>query len=687
MDGAVKSPTGTIPGKGGKRTQLYYLLLILISVALYANTLMNRYAMDDSMVITENKYVKQGIAGIPTLLTTTHLRGFLHLPNDKYRPLSLVTFATEYGIWGMNPMMSHLVNILLFAGCTVLLMRLLYRLMGDRHLSIAFVAALLFAVHPIHTEVVANIKSRDELLGFLFGISALLLFIAYAHSGRTSRLLQGALLYLLALMSKETSVTFVALAPLLFFGYINENRRRSWHITAMVAGTSVFFIAIAWSVLQLNNTGLPHEASDFTLNALTAAPDTATRYATAIYALGIYLKLLFVPWPLICNYSYAAIPFTGFDNLQVLATIAAYGGLIAFAIYRLKTRQKDVVALGILIYMVVMTMFSNLIGILGSQVAERFLFYPSAGYCLAVAALLYRLAGNQAPESPPALLRIPKVLLILAPLLTVYSVLTVARNAEWKDNETLFSADVAKSPLDSRLNYFKAGVSAPESGTTDIAAYGTQIDYLRRALNIYPDFIQAHTDLARVYEATGAYDSAWVHSIAAIRSKPDNSIATYTAGKVAYARKQYREAVEWLYATVKLEPAYLPARLNLANCYADVQYYDSAINHYRYILAADAKLLPAQRGIAMCYLQTGRYDSAIAHITAAITIAHDPDDMNNLGAVYLTAGRYREALNQFKSLYAQHPGYKPVRANLAITYEQMGLKDSAALYRDTEPDR
>ncbi|GAA4465963.1 hypothetical protein GCM10023093_19130 [Nemorincola caseinilytica] len=670
--------------KGGDMQQrstppvkMYCLLLAIVAIALYANTLLNDHAFDDRMMILENVYVKKGFAGIPDLLTTTHLRGFIHLPNDKYRPLSLVMFAMEYGLFGLSPFIGHLVNILIFAGCVVLLFLFLRRLFGEGRTNMALIAALLFVAHPIHTEVVANIKSRDELLSYFFGLLSLLSFMAYAKTGKAMRLAGGMLLYLLALMSKENVITFLGIIPLVFLCYANEHRRRSIHIILGTVVSAAVFVGIAYTIIRINGTGLPHEASDLTLNALTAAPDAATRFATAFLALGIYIKLLVIPYPLLCNYSYAAIPFVDFSNVWVLLTVAVHVSLIGLGIYRLVKHRKDPLAFAILFYFIVMAMFSNLFAMLGSQVAERFLFLPSTGFCIALALGAEWIIGKGGTQAPV----LKKALPILVPILLVFGGMTIARNSEWKNNATLFGTDVERSPNDCRLNFFMAGVVAPAPGTTDPNAYTEEIGYLHRALAIYPNFIQAHTSLAQLYATIGRYDSAYLHGIAALREKPDNSLATYTTGTALYALRRYPEAIQWLSATTRLAPDYMLGHLNLARCYADVNAFDSAIVYYRKTLVIEPNSLIALRGIAIAFLQTGRHDSAAAYMTNVVQRTGASDDRNNLGSIYVAARRYRDAIDQFGRIIRTDPSYTSAYINMAVAYEHMGQKDSAALYR------
>lgn len=146
--------------------------MFIVAFALYANTLTHGYVLDDTIVITDNDFTAAGFAGIGDLLTTDSFHGFLgrdveELAGGRYRPLSLVTFAIEGALFGKSPGVGHLGNVLLFALCCVMLLIVLEALLRDRPslgpLPVAFVAALLFAAHPVHREVVANIKGRRPL--------------------------------------------------------------------------------------------------------------------------------------------------------------------------------------------------------------------------------------------------------------------------------------------------------------------------------------------------------------------------------------------------------------------------------------------------------------------------------------------------------------------------------------------
>src|SRR4026208_1175713 len=142
------------------------IILALTAFLLYSNTINFGYVRDDSAAIVENQFVKKGIAGIPDLLKTDFWY-FSNLRLGYYRPLALITFAIEQQFFNGNPRISHFVNVFIYAFSAYMLFIVLSRVFKTRNFFFPLVVSLFFIAHPVHTEVVANIKSRDELLSFL----------------------------------------------------------------------------------------------------------------------------------------------------------------------------------------------------------------------------------------------------------------------------------------------------------------------------------------------------------------------------------------------------------------------------------------------------------------------------------------------------------------------------------------
>lgn len=183
-----------IPSCLNTRNQL--ILLLIIALGLNFNTLFNQYPMDDLVVLTENSLVQKGIKGIPEIVTKDWFYGIskqdVALSGGRYRPFSLIIFAIEHQFFSDNPFISHLINILLFALLIALLFKILHdHIFKDLHPQLAFFTCLFFAIHPVHTEVIANVKSRDEIITFILLILTGFSIIRYSQKRSLGIFLSG----------------------------------------------------------------------------------------------------------------------------------------------------------------------------------------------------------------------------------------------------------------------------------------------------------------------------------------------------------------------------------------------------------------------------------------------------------------------------------------------------------------
>jgi protein O-mannosyl-transferase len=591
------------------------LLLGIFSFILYANTLKNGYVLDDSSVITENTIVVKGISAIPELLTTPYRRGFFVTSNDLYRPLSLVMMAVEYQVFGLNPMPNHLINVFIYMGCVILLFFFLDKLFEGKKTGVAFIASLLFAAHPIHTEVVANIKSADELLCFFFVFLSLNIFIKYIETGKMTQLLLGCFCFLLSFLSKETVVTFLAIIPLIFFFYRNENRKRSTYITIGIVIMAAIALAMRVSVLSAYNANGMSDI-DFADNGLALKTLAySSRIATAVLILGYYVRLLIVPYPLVCDYGYNTIPFTTFGNPLVLLSLAFYIFLAVFSLKRLMKNNKDPYAFAILFFLVTISLFSNIPFLIGSMLGERFMFFGSLGLCLVIALLLEKWVGKTA-DSGLAIIKHPKVLAVIIPLCLAYSAIAIDRNADWFSNYTLYSTDIKHSPNSSKLNYFlglelEKVVASDEKDPAKVPQIREEgIRYLRKAVAIDPDFANAQSDLGNAFFCLNQFDSAEAHEAWALKLNPISNMTANNLANVYYFTKKYRESINLSLKAIELKPGYINAYGNLGRCYLAIGKLDSAVYILNKGISIDPTYNFCYQVLAVTYKAAGKLDSA-----------------------------------------------------------------------------
>ena len=469
-------------------TFLQYLVFVALCLVFYGNTIPNGYAFDDSVVITENQFTQRGLAGIPEIFAHDTFRGsYENIPTvERYRPLSVATFAIENQLFGQNPHISHFINILLFGLTSLLLYRLFSKLFGNRdaakgRLDLPFLATLLFIAHPVHTEIVANIKGRDEILALLGSLAATLLVLKYLDTRRARDLAWAALLFLLALFSKEDAIAFLAIVPLTIFFYkeepANEYLRALW---PLAAASVVFLTAMG---LATRGTG-PAPSEDILTEPFIYA-SFSQRYATVFCTFLRYLGLLVFPHPLTIDYYPYHIHLTNWKNPAVWVSILLYATATAYAFVKLK--KRSIIAYGILFYLFTFFIVSNLPFSIGTFMSERFMFAPSVGFLLIVAWLLCS-----------------KVLarykyFIVAPMLVACLVLTFERNRTWKDDFTLFTTDVQTSS-DSIKGNLAAAVSYLEEShkTVDGELYWKYreeaLKHSKKAVSLY----QRYVDLRHV---------------------------------------------------------------------------------------------------------------------------------------------------------------------------------------------
>lgn len=672
------APSITVPVK--KTLSLKWkLAMILAAIAflLYANTLQNGFVLDDNMVYAKNRIVNEGFAGIPELFTSPRLKGFGYLKNENYRPLSLVMFAVEVGAFGLNPRVGHFFNILFFSACVVAMFFFLDKLFERRRTTLAFIATLLFAVHPIHTEVVANIKSLDEIFCFLFAFIGLNLYADYMKNGKLGFLLGGALSIFLSYLSKETVVTFLAIVPLVFFLYLNDSRQRAIVMTAATALMTGIYLAIRHVILT--DYGASTSAVEFIDNALVGAPNIAMRIATALYTLGVYVKLLFIPAPLINDYGYNSVPYVGFGNVWVLLTLVLYVGAGLWATYRLVKVKKDYWAFGVLFYLATISLFSNIAFLMGSAMGERFLFFASAGFCL-LAALAVDKWLLKEQEGIDKLISNKVAVGVLGIVTLLFSYQTFARNTEWKDNFTLFKSDLAKSPENCRLNYYLGNelvenvlpTVPPQDTAKRNALINESIGYLNKTIQIYYKYTDAHTELGTAYLNKLNYDSAIAHFKIAINQSPYQSIAANNLGTAYLRQERIPEAVEAYKLAIKIKADFVQALSNLGTCYAKMKQFDSAILYLNQALAYEPNYPDAFMQIGLAYYFAARYAESEPYFKKALELnPGDANAANNLGAAYLNMGRYQDAANIFKQVVAANPGYVNAYSNLGRCYFEL----------------
>jgi hypothetical protein len=458
------------------------LAVALAAVLVHLNTLGNGFALDDVALVEHNPSIRS-ISALPRLF----MEPYAGEGSGLYRPLTVVSLAINRAVTGSGPSGFHAANVLLHAAAWLVLRR------AGTHYGTALLGGLLFAVHPAHTEAVANVAGRAELLAALFVLAAW-----WAHPGRP---LASSVLYFAAILSKEGAV----LAPLLFWADDrlrgDERPLRSYAGYAVALAAMIGLRLLALGAEQGAATAIP-------LDNPAAAAGTVPRVLTATWVQLKYAMLLLWPHPLSSDYSIAVIPVArSVADPRVLAGAAFLGGLAAAVAWSWKRSRP--LALAGLCWILFFLPASNLPLPTGTIMAERLAYLPSIGVCLAIGHLGAALAAEG---------RLRRTVTVAGAVvaIVVLAVMTLRRNPAWRDNLTLATTDVATYPQSAKLQA-GAGIFLAAAGREREGE-----DHMRRALEIYPDYAQIHYNLAVLLVKRGARDEAVTHLERAIALAPGN---------------------------------------------------------------------------------------------------------------------------------------------------------------------
>lgn len=474
-----------------QRPSIRALALFIFGCLLYVNTLGHDYALDDAIVITDNSLVQRGFAGVPELFKHDTFYGFLKereraalVTGGRYRPLTPAMFAIEQSI-AEGPFLHHLLNVLWYG----LLLVAIYFLLRELDLPewSALLAAALFAAHPLHTEAVANIKGRDEIVALLGVVVAAYLVLRAARRGRSLGAYAGAAIFFLGCLAKENAITFAAVIPLLL--YVRESKIFRYSLPIIIS--TGLFLLLRYGIIGLD---FGEAQSELMNNPFLRADGRGgyealgffDRLPTVLYTLLIYLKLLFVPTGLVHDYYPASIVLKGWGNPSVILSLLVHLALLIWSVGKLRT-EKRLVAAGVLTYLITLSIVSNLFFSVGTFMSERFLFMPSFGFVLAIGGGVGWLVDKWKGWR-----------FVLTVVVAIFAVLTVMRNPVWADNYTLFTTDLARQPNSAKLLNAAGGaridryLSLEESGRTkrqDLLI--TARRDLDRALQIHPRYRNA----------------------------------------------------------------------------------------------------------------------------------------------------------------------------------------------------
>ncbi|MBI5506206.1 MAG: tetratricopeptide repeat protein [Deltaproteobacteria bacterium] len=484
-----------------RRAILATALVAAAAVLVYANAIGNSFVYDDLELLAHNRLIQAGASHVADIGGASYWGGAR--ADQLYRPLTIWSLALDWslnaalGREGRDPVVFLLSNVLLHAVVACIILRLLVLLGGGA--TVSLIAALLFAVHPIHTEAVVQAVGRAELLALLFG----LLFLR-AHLRRSALL--GGSAFALALLSKESAVAFLGLAVVMDIFFQRRPRRRSVVVYALYA-----VVLAAWLGLRANAVGVLPAPHPFIDNPLFDASPSA-RIATAALVQMKYLALELIPVGLSSDYSYNQIPLAAWNQPAVAGFFALAPAAAAAALAWRKSHPLPGFAL--VGYAVLFAPTSNFLFPIGTIMGERLAYAPSFLFLTVAACGVDRLARR--------MYRIPlaAAAACLLGLVVALGCATAARNRTWADEETFFRTQLASAPQSAKAHY-NFGCLRAKKGDDHAA-----IESYRRAIALLPSYPEPFFNLGNALRRVGAEPQAVVDAYrSAIRLDPGQAKA------------------------------------------------------------------------------------------------------------------------------------------------------------------
>ena len=641
-------------------------VVCIISFIFYAPSITNEYALDDGIVMEKNEYVHQGFSGINDILTKDAFSSFFKQLNSKgqlsggrYRPLSIVTFAIEYELFGfkagdkihttgndgkvyegkikkINPSgeiiyttkefgegssqltmihefkalahTQHFMNVLLYAVSMVVLFYFLSNILLKEWTHKEYWAmfiTLIFAMHPIHSEVVANIKSRDEIMSFLFIILTLTQCGIYLKNKKIQPLVLTGVFMFLAMLSKEYAAILIVIVPFWLWASSEKTDLKTFVLPSAVMAVVllIYFFGLRKNAVMI---GDPGKVKDDVLNNYYLFAKGDEKIATQVYILLKYFLLQIFPYPLSSDYSYSSIPYRHFSSPSVIISIILHLGIIGLGIYGF-IKKNSILIFSVGFYVLNLVLVTNFIFNIGASMGERLVYNASLGLIILVFYAIYLFIKRSGKKSIYVGIGVVGILAI--PFLPV----VWARCAAWKNDFTLAMTDVKTNPNSALLNanagtYLFNRAGLPENKDKEKEMLLESRGYILKALEIHPEMANGWMNLTLIEYRLKNYDAAEAAVSNAYRIFPSNPQITQLQNLVAnefintgfekYKQGKPDSCFYYLYRAKKVAPFNPECYYNLGGAYLTVaKNTDSAIYYFKKTLEINPNDQRALQGL------------------------------------------------------------------------------------------
>jgi tetratricopeptide (TPR) repeat protein len=681
-----------------------YLIIIFLIVASFtafgrivANDFIN---FDDTVYLTENHHIKSGI-NINTIKWA-----FGAVVSSNWHPITLLSHALDWSLFGANAGGHHFVSLLLHIGAVLFLFLFLHK--TTQSLWPSAIVAALFALHPLRVESVAWAAERKDVLSMFFGMAALYAYAFYAEDKKTSKYFFCLFLFVLSLMSKPMLVTLPFLLLLLDYWPLERwqrvlnplpndkiqvavshpQKKKSKKSKEVVIGEKKISVPVK-SSRQIASS-LLWEKIPFIILTIISSMVTiwaqnnggaiasldklffSDRIINAIVSYVAYLDKIFWPVDLTVFYPYNSLP----PSWQVFGATLILIGISVAVIFAIK--KAPFLFVSWFWYVGTLVPVIGLVQVGRQAMADRYTYLPSIGIAIMLTwGLLYLISKK----------RLHKIILFPAAVLVlfVFTILTWQQCDYWKNSRSIFSHALSITK-NNYLAHNNLGVALAEDGKNDQAI----VHYLA-ALEINPFYDSSHGNLGVALAAEGKNKEAVAQYLAAIKINPLNDYAHCNLGVALAAQGKNEEAIAQYLAAIKINPANADAHYNLANLLMKQEKMNEAANHYRQAIKINPEHEGAHYNYAEVFVKQGNIDQAIEHFREAARIKPSSfKALNNLGVHLEKQLRHDEAIHFYRLALPVEPQNPGLHFNLGVALGNKGnLKEAVEHFRraiELKPD-
>ena len=622
------------------------LLLTAAVIAAYGQMIHHDFInFDDGEYITDNPHVRTGLSkeNIVWAFTAFH--------SNNWHPLTWLSHALDCQLFGLNPGMHHIVNLLLHIANSILLF-LLFKIMTGELWQSAFIAAL-FALHPMHVESVAWASERKDVLGAFFWILTMLAYLRYVRQPKLSRYFLIILLFTAGLMAKPMLVTLPFVLLLTDYWPLKRLIIKEKYYSILYEKLPLFFLAAASGIVTIFA-----QKSGGQVRSLDTFP-LGIRIGNSLISYIKYILKLIYPQNLAFHYPYP-------DPFPVGQAMIAGFVLIALSVSIIRQRQqRPYLLMGWLWYLGTLVPVIGLVQVATQAYSDRYSYIPFIGLSLIIAWGIADLMEKWTHR---------RIILGIASglLLIIWTVASYIQTSYWKNSIRLFTHTLNVTE-NNYLAHNSLGAALEEQGRLDEA-----ISNFREALQIKPDGTQAYYNMGVALEKQGKYDDSLKYLSEAVRLKPDFVNALYNLGIALKRRGDIQGAAKYFSQAVRLRPDFADAHNNLGTALSLMGKNDEAIRHYHESIRLRPDYAEAYNNLGTALKSQGKYESAMQSYQKALEINPKFSEAHlNWGIALGTLGDHNAAALHFAEAVRLKPDFADAHYSLGVALSRLGKNDQA----------